>query len=193
VTVAAIRMTSPDTLYVTCKELHTVIIPVQPARRPQRAPDGAGDRTDPQTSGGPESAHPQGLARPQRVRAAGIGVTLAAARLRAGLTLEDVAATTRIKVGRLVEFENDDYSGCGATVFARGRLSAIARAVGLDPAPLLAVFDASLEPGPSAAATRPNGRPITEPSTWTLVLLGASALAAIYPVTLLVVAVLGGG
>ncbi|HEX3611811.1 MAG TPA: helix-turn-helix domain-containing protein [Sporichthyaceae bacterium] len=121
----------------------------------------------------------------------GIGATLAAARQSAGLTHDQLARITRIGVARLVEFENDDYSGCGADIFARGRLDSIARAVGVDPEPLLQEFDARYG-GVHTVTYGVGGRPqIRMPRNWTLVLLCALAVAGIYPVALLVVAVLG--
>jgi transcriptional regulator with XRE-family HTH domain len=121
-----------------------------------------------------------------------IGETLSAARRSAGLTHEQLARITRIGVARLVEFENDDYSGCGAGVFARGRLDSIARAVGVDPTPLLADFDARHGHGhPLAAPAAGHRQPIRTPRNWSMVLLWALALAAVYPVVLLVLAVFG--
>ena len=72
-----------------------------------------------------------------------IGTTLAEARESAGLSLEDVAAATRIRRTLILGIENDDFSACGGDFYARGHLRNIAVAVGLDPAPLLAEFDAS--------------------------------------------------
>jgi transcriptional regulator with XRE-family HTH domain len=123
---------------------------------------------------------------------ASIGARLAAARQSAGLTHEQLARITRIGVGRLVEFENDDYSGCGDGVFARGRLDSIARAVGVDPTPLLQEFDSGHRGGRARADGWPASRqPIRRPRNWLAVLLIALGLALVYPVALLVVAVLG--
>jgi cytoskeleton protein RodZ len=81
-----------------------------------------------------------------------IGTTLAAARETAGLSLEDVAAATRIRRTLIMNIEDDDYSACGGDFYARGHLRNIAVAVGLDPAPLLAEFDAArLEAAPARA------------------------------------------
>lgn len=81
-----------------------------------------------------------------------IGTTLATARETAGLSLEDVAAATRIRRTLVQNIEDDDFSGCGGDFYARGHLRNIAVAVGLDPAPLLAEFDAShIEAAPARA------------------------------------------
>jgi cytoskeleton protein RodZ len=71
-----------------------------------------------------------------------IGTTLAQARESAGLTLEEVAAATRIRRTLVFGIENDDFSGCGGDFYARGHVRTIASKLGLDPAPLLAEFDA---------------------------------------------------
>jgi cytoskeletal protein RodZ len=92
-----------------------------------------------------------------------IGTTLAAARETAGLTLEDVAAATRIRRTLIMNIENDDYSACGGDFYARGHLRNIAVAVGLDPAPLLAEFDAAR---PDAAPARATEVFESETTTW---------------------------
>lgn len=120
-----------------------------------------------------------------------IGQALRAARLAAGLTAYEVAQILRIRPGRLIEIEGDDFTGCGAPVLARGRLAAIARAVGVDPAPLLAAFDAEqstpvqLPLLPAVPRLRPGRR------NWTHFLFVAFAVVALYPFALLCAAVFG--
>ena len=92
-----------------------------------------------------------------------IGTTLAAARETAGLSLEDVAAATRIRRTLVMNIEDDDYSACGGDFYARGHLRNIAVAVGLDPAPLLAEFDAARTEAAPARATEVFE---AETSTW---------------------------
>jgi cytoskeleton protein RodZ len=72
-----------------------------------------------------------------------IGETLASARSAAGLTTADVAERTRIRRTLVEAIEADDYRLCGGDVYARGHIGTIARTVGLDPAPILAEFDAA--------------------------------------------------
>jgi cytoskeleton protein RodZ len=72
-----------------------------------------------------------------------IGQTLAAARERAGLSQDEVAAATRIRRTLVAAIENDDFGPCGGDFYARGHLRTIAAVVGADPAPLLAEFDAA--------------------------------------------------
>ena len=70
-----------------------------------------------------------------------LGSELAAAREALGLSLDDVAASTRIRATLIAAIEQDDFAPCGGAVYARGHIRSIARAVGLDPEPLLATFD----------------------------------------------------
>jgi cytoskeletal protein RodZ len=92
-----------------------------------------------------------------------IGTTLATAREAAGLSLEDIAASTRIRRTLISNIENDDFSACGGDFYARGHLRNVAAAVGLDPAPLLAEFDATRQEAAPARATEVFE---AETSTW---------------------------
>jgi cytoskeletal protein RodZ len=118
-----------------------------------------------------------------------IGATLREARLEAGLTTYELAQTTHIQAARLIEIESDDFTACGASVLARGRLAAIARAVGVDPQPLLEAFDAAQGSGetpaepPKVAPAVPQIGPGR--TNWTSVLLWALAVLALYPFALL--------
>jgi transcriptional regulator with XRE-family HTH domain len=88
----------------------------------------------------------------------GVGATLAAARRRAGLTIDDVSRRTRVRQAIILGIERDDYAACGGDFYARGHIRAIAQAVGEDPAPLLEEFDStwgSAEQITAAEAFRP--------------------------------------
>jgi cytoskeletal protein RodZ len=174
-------MTSPEALYVTCYRLQSVVIPTQKAVSVGDSRTEYLDLT---------SHHEMPEFGSDRVR--GIGETLADARWAAGLTLEDVGASTRIRLERLIEFENDDYSGCGPTVFVRGRLRTLARAVGLDPAPLLAAFDAAHEPPDSAERASSRGKFVALSSRWLLLVVGLLGVVLLYLVVLMIAWVLGG-
>src|SRR5215207_441759 len=79
-----------------------------------------------------------------------IGAALTAARTARGLSVEDVAAATRIRASIIRSMEADDFGACGGTVYARGHLRTIAQVVGTDPRPLVEEFDRrSDEPVPS--------------------------------------------
>jgi len=122
----------------------------------------------------------------------GIGEALAEARGRAGLTLAEVSQRTRIRETIIRGIEGEDYSACGGDFYARGNIRSIAKAVGADPEPLIAEYDAvhrgrgvlsavSLE---ELLTPAPRGR---RPRSWAVVLgLTLVATAASLGYTLLV-------
>jgi cytoskeletal protein RodZ len=71
-----------------------------------------------------------------------LGSELAAAREAQGLTIDEVAARTRIRGTLIRATEQDDFAPCGGAVYARGHIRSIAHAIGIDPEPLLSEFDA---------------------------------------------------
>jgi len=82
-----------------------------------------------------------------------IGEDLAQARHRVGLTVREVSQRTCIRETLIRAIEHDDYGGCGGDFYARGHIRAIARAVGADPVPLIAAYDAAHHrPQPATAA-----------------------------------------
>ncbi|MBI3687928.1 MAG: DUF4115 domain-containing protein [Actinobacteria bacterium] len=91
------------------------------------------------------------------------GAVLATARRSAGLSVEDVAAVTRIRVTLVRAIEQDDYAPCGADVYARGHLRSLAHAVGADAEALVADFDLrySAPPAPALSMTPIGG--VSEP------------------------------
>ncbi|WP_329620875.1 helix-turn-helix domain-containing protein [Streptomyces sp. NBC_01255] len=83
-----------------------------------------------------------------------IGRALQQARIAAGLTVEEVSASTRVRIPIVHAIEEDDFSRCGGDVYARGHIRTLARAVGLDPADLIEQYDAAHggRPAPTPAA-----------------------------------------
>ena len=71
-----------------------------------------------------------------------IGGQLAAKRGERGLSIEQVAASTRIRAEYVRLLEDDDYSGFAAAVYARGYLRTYATYLGLDADALLAQLPA---------------------------------------------------
>lgn len=63
---------------------------------------------------------------------AGVGAALAQARLRAGLTIEGVAARLRAQPAQLIALERGDASAFAAPAYAIGHLRGYATALGLD-------------------------------------------------------------
>ncbi len=72
------------------------------------------------------------------------GQMLNAARIDRGISLDDLAHTTKLRASILAAMEGDDFSHCGGTVYARGQLRAIAPVLGLDPDDLVDAFDREL-------------------------------------------------
>ncbi|MFC7302603.1 helix-turn-helix domain-containing protein [Streptomyces monticola] len=83
-----------------------------------------------------------------------VGRALQQARIDAGLTVDEVSTATRVRIPIVHALEQDDFSRCGGDVYARGHIRTIARAVGIDPAPLLEQYDGEHggRPEPTAAA-----------------------------------------
>lgn len=71
-----------------------------------------------------------------------VGHALRQARIAAGLTVDDITTATRVRIAIVHAIEADDFAPCGGDVYARGHIRTLAKAVGLDPAELLARFDA---------------------------------------------------
>jgi cytoskeletal protein RodZ len=71
-----------------------------------------------------------------------VGRALAQARIAAGLSIDEVSTSTRVRVPILQAIEQDDFSRCGGDVYARGHIRSLARAVGLDPEPLVQQYAA---------------------------------------------------
>lgn len=75
-----------------------------------------------------------------------IGQALSGARRDAGLSIDDISAKTRLRATVVRAIEADDFSLCGGDFYARGHIRTLAGLVGLDPAPLLAEYDATVGP-----------------------------------------------
>ncbi|MEU3664033.1 RodZ domain-containing protein [Streptomyces sp. NPDC032940] len=83
-----------------------------------------------------------------------VGRALQQARIAAGLTVDDISSATRVRIAIVHAIEADDFAPCGGDVYARGHIRTLAKAVRLDPAELLARYDADHggRPAPTPAA-----------------------------------------
>ncbi|MGW2030169.1 RodZ domain-containing protein [Streptomyces sp. NPDC001356] len=83
-----------------------------------------------------------------------VGRALQQARIEARLTVDDVSSATRVRIAIVRAIEADDFAPCGGDVYARGHIRTLARAVHLDPEPLIAQYDAEHggRPAPTPAA-----------------------------------------
>jgi len=117
-----------------------------------------------------------------------LGAALAGARQQRGLSVEDVAAATRIRATIIRSIEADDFAACGGAVYARGHLRAIAQVVGADPKPLVAEFDRRFhQPVPALKTSslasfdppRDAGRSGRQSPGWASVAVGVLAVAVL--------------
>ncbi|WP_435060408.1 helix-turn-helix domain-containing protein, partial [Streptomyces sp. bgisy060] len=107
-----------------------------------------------------------------------IGRALQQARIAAGLTVEEVSASTRVRIPIVHAIEDDDFSRCGGDVYARGHIRTLARAVGLDPASLIEQYDAEHGGRPSPTPAAPlfeaeRIRPEPRRPNWTAAMVAA--------------------
>jgi cytoskeletal protein RodZ len=84
-----------------------------------------------------------------------VGRALAQARVAAGLSVDEVSTTTRVRVPILQAIERDDFSRCGGDVYARGHIRSVARAVGVDPEPLVEQYAATHAAAPEPVTVAP--------------------------------------
>ena len=70
-----------------------------------------------------------------------VGETLAEARSRAGLSVDDLSERTKIRGTVIRSIEQDDYDACGGDLYVRGYVRALAGAVGIDAQPLIRQYD----------------------------------------------------
>jgi cytoskeleton protein RodZ len=117
-----------------------------------------------------------------------LGAALTAAREERGLSVEDVAASTRIRPAIIRAIERDDFAPCGGAVYARGHVRAMAQVVGTDSKPLVEEFDRRFDqpvpslttsPLPSFDPPRDAGRSGRQSPRWASVALGVLLVAAI--------------
>ncbi|MGW0394776.1 helix-turn-helix domain-containing protein [Streptomyces sp. NPDC003042] len=107
-----------------------------------------------------------------------IGTALKKARITAGLTVDEVSSTTRVRIPIVHAIEEDDFTRCGGDVYARGHIRTLARAVHLDPVPLVESYDAAHggRPAPTPAAPMFEAerlRPERQRPNWTAAMVAA--------------------
>jgi cytoskeleton protein RodZ len=130
-----------------------------------------------------------------------IGQALSAARRDAGLSIEDISAKTRLRATVVRAIEADDFSLCGGDFYARGHIRTLAGLVGLDPAVLLAEYDATIantDDGPITSQlyeTEASGRAITRSAEKRSPNWGVAAIATtlVAVIAVAIVGLLGGG
>jgi len=136
---------------------------------------------------------------------ASVGELLRDARAAAGMTLEQVSAGTRVRVPLLRDLEADRLGPPASAVYTRGHIRAIAAVVGVDPAPIVRLFDERIGatapslpvvPEPVPAPRRPTGSlsvPVSAPPDRTSPRwLAAGLTGATVLVALLGIGIIGG-
>ncbi|HEX5493613.1 MAG TPA: helix-turn-helix domain-containing protein [Mycobacteriales bacterium] len=134
-----------------------------------------------------------------------LGRVLADAREARGLSVEDVAAATRIRAQLIGQIERDDFDGCGGAIYARGHIRAIAHVVDADAEELVARFDRvhggpperQFEPGAlprlSAGADRDIARARRRSPRWASAAVAVLAVGAVFLVATWFAGRSGGG
>lgn len=107
-----------------------------------------------------------------------IGSALRQARIDAGLTVDDVSNATRVRMAIVQAIEQDNFAACGGDVYARGHIRTLARAVHIDPDPLLTQYAAEHggRPAPTPAAPLFEAeriRPERQRPNWTAAMVAA--------------------
>ena len=70
-----------------------------------------------------------------------LGSMITQARKSAGLSIDDLSASTNIRASLLREMESDSFHNCGGETYARGHIRNIATKVGADPLVFIAAFE----------------------------------------------------
>lgn len=70
-----------------------------------------------------------------------VGERISQARHERGLSIEDLARTTKLRVTQIKQIEANEFAGTDAEVYVRARIRALATEVGLDPAEILKVYE----------------------------------------------------
>ena len=117
-----------------------------------------------------------------------IGPQLAAARGHVGMSIEDLAARTRIRAHVIEAIEVDDFAACGGDFYARGHLRTLARVLGLDADALLETYgelygSAPIDPREVFAAEFGNDtpmRPLAGGPQWSVLIASVMAVVLLW-------------
>jgi cytoskeleton protein RodZ len=108
-----------------------------------------------------------------------LGEFLRAARERAGLTLQQVADTTKIPQRHLDAIEHGDISAVPKGPYRRGEVRAFAQAVGLDQKVALAQLDEALPEAPQEMPVLVPVEPVEPRSSWGVTVLLLMAIVGL--------------
>ncbi|HEX4597867.1 MAG TPA: RodZ domain-containing protein [Burkholderiaceae bacterium] len=120
-----------------------------------------------------------------RMGPAGFGYTLAQARVRAGLSIEQAAARIRLHPKQLQAIENEDLQLLPAAAYVNGFVRNYAREIGIDPTPLIDDLNSKLKlrglggPEPDLGAGGPMHGPLLDDQGWRQLVLAGIVIALI--------------
>src|ERR1700758_5026136 len=120
-----------------------------------------------------------------RMGPAGFGYTLAQARVRAGLSIEQAAARIRLHPKQLQAIENEDLQLLPAAAYVNGFVRNYAREIGIDPAPLIDDLNSKLKlrglgsPEPDLGLGGPISAPMLGERGWRNLVLAGIVIALI--------------
>ena len=133
-------------------------------------------RSSGRDSGYPHSAEvEQARHQPEATEELSPGEALQRAREAKGLSIDDLARTTKISRSVLLALEADDSAHLPAPVYTKGFLKAYAREVGLDPDRTAAEYLAEFGPNVAAAIPAPPTPAAPAPHSAGITLLNESA------------------
>ncbi|TIC85572.1 helix-turn-helix transcriptional regulator [Nocardioides sp. GY 10127] len=124
-----------------------------------------------------------------------IGPELAAARTRLGLSVDQLADRTRVRPHVIEAMEVDDFAPCGGDFYARGHLRTLGRVLGIDAAPLVALYDSHYAHAPVSPqrvfgvdpAARPHRFSSPGSPRWSVLVAAVMALVLAWSIARLVV------
>lgn len=124
-----------------------------------------------------------------------VGLVLAQARERLGLSIDQLAERTRIRPHVIEAIEADEFESCGGDFYARGHLRTLSRVLGVEVAPLLDEYDARYSHAPidprrvfeaELATNGASGRGVGGGLNWSVLVAVVMAVVLVWSVTRLV-------
>lgn len=125
-----------------------------------------------------------------------VGPQLAEARIRLGLSVDQLAERTRIRPHVIEAIEVDDFVPCGGDFYARGHLRTLARILGVEATPLLDDYDVRYADAPidprsvfqAELATGPGGsmRGTRGGLNWSVLIAAVMAVVLVWSIARLV-------
>ncbi|MGV6818121.1 MAG: RodZ domain-containing protein [Thiotrichales bacterium] len=110
-------------------------------------------------------------------REAGAGRMLRVAREKAGRSLGEISAELHINETHLRSIENEQFSGIASPTFVKGYIRAYAKALDIDPDPVMREYLKVCEPAPQWNATPAIDEPVKDRNKQTIIYIAAGVAA----------------